>query len=98
MISSGRKKRAAEKHREWGRIGRRERIEASDVDRERIKASDVELDTHTRICNVLTELHILALLINSTEAGNLLRENGALHAMLDARARARARAVSVRHC
>ncbi len=32
--------------------------------------------------------HIIALLINSTEAGNLLRGNGALHA-------ARARAVSV---
>ena len=35
-------------------------------------------------------MHILALLINSTEAGNLLRGNGALHAMLDAHARARA--------
>ncbi len=32
--------------------------------------------------------HILALLINSTEAGDLLRGNGALHAMLDAHARA----------
>jgi hypothetical protein len=31
--------------------------------------------------------HILALLINSSEAGNLLRGNGALHAMLDARTR-----------
>jgi hypothetical protein len=34
-------------------------------------------------------------LINSTEAGNLLRGNGALHAMLDAHARARARLVLV---
>jgi hypothetical protein len=33
--------------------------------------------------------HILALLINSTEAGDLLRGNGTLHAMLDARTRAR---------
>jgi hypothetical protein len=39
--------------------------------------------------------HILALLINSTEAGNLLGENGALHAMLDARARARVQLVLV---
>jgi hypothetical protein len=29
--------------------------------------------------------HTLALLINSTEAGNLLRGNGALHSLLDAR-------------
>ena len=33
--------------------------------------------------------HILALLKNSTEAGNLLRGNDALHAMLGARTRAR---------
>jgi hypothetical protein len=39
--------------------------------------------------------HILALLINSTEAGNLLRGNGALHAMLDARTRARVQLVLV---
>ncbi len=34
--------------------------------------------------------HILALLINSTEEGILLRGNGALHPMLDAQARSRA--------
>ncbi len=39
--------------------------------------------------------HILALLIKPTEAGNMLRGNGALHAMLDARARARVRLVLV---
>ena len=33
--------------------------------------------------------HILALLKNSIEAGNLLRGNDALHAMLGARTRAR---------
>ncbi len=33
--------------------------------------------------------HTLALLKNSTEAGNLLRGNDALHAMLGARTRAR---------
>ncbi len=37
--------------------------------------------------------HILALLINSTEAGNLLRGNDALHAMLGARTRARVQLV-----
>ncbi len=36
-----------------------------------------------------TVTHILALLKNSTEAGNLLRGNDALHAMLGARMRAR---------
>ena len=41
------------------------------------------------------EAHILALLKNSTEAGNLLRGNGALHAMLDARTRARVQLVLV---
>ncbi len=39
--------------------------------------------------------HILALLINSTEAGNLLRGNDALHAMLGARTRARMQLVVV---
>jgi hypothetical protein len=39
--------------------------------------------------------HILALLINSTEAGNLLRGNDALHAMLDASTRARMQLVLV---
>ncbi len=41
------------------------------------------------------QAHILASLINSTEAGDLLRGNGALHAMLDAHAAARSHAVSV---
>jgi hypothetical protein len=40
-------------------------------------------------------IHILALLINSTEAGNLLRGNGALHAMLNTRTRARVQLVLV---
>ncbi len=39
--------------------------------------------------------HILALLINSTEAGNLFRGNDALHAMLGARTRARVQLVLV---
>ena len=39
--------------------------------------------------------HILALLINSTEAGNLLRGNDALHAILGARTRARVQLVLV---
>jgi hypothetical protein len=39
--------------------------------------------------------HILALLKNSTEAGNLLRRNDALHAMLGARTRARMQSVLV---
>ncbi len=39
--------------------------------------------------------HILALLKNSTEAGNLLRGNDALHAMLGARTRARMQSVLV---
>ncbi len=45
--------------------------------------------------NIRLPTHILALLINSTEAGNLLRGNDALHAMLDARTRARVQLVLV---
>jgi hypothetical protein len=47
-------------------------------------------------CNITNGItHILALLINSTEAGNLLRGNGAVHAMLGARTRARVQLVLV---
>ncbi len=43
------------KHREWGQIGSRERIEASDV------------DTHRRIRNVLTELNLDACPVKSKD-------------------------------
>ncbi len=45
--------------------------------------------------NFKEDTHILALLINLAEAGNLLRGNDALHAMLGARARARMQLVLV---
>ncbi len=63
-------------------------------DKESIYNSIHELNNHPKIqkqCRLLemsgqeflqhSSSHILALLINSTEAGNLLRGNGALHAM-----------------
>jgi hypothetical protein len=48
-----------------------------------------------QVAKVTILTHILALLINSTEAGNLLRGNDALHVMLGARRRARMQLVLV---
>ncbi len=47
------------------------------------------LDLISEDWSSILHTHILALLMKSTDAGNLLRGNGALHAMLDARTHAR---------
>jgi hypothetical protein len=63
-----------------------------------VKDRLVEIEFHkTRVSSDSAPFcpHILALLKNSTEAGNLLRGNDALHAMLGARTRVRMQSVLV---